>query len=142
MQIEKNWVIPYPVHEVYRAWTSSDTVIPPATRMEVQAVVGGHYRLFMETPEFTGRNEGRFLQVDAEKSLTYTWEWNGDGEVTEINVTFEPTPTGDLSPAKTLIRLLHKGFTREESLTDHDSGWESYVEGFVAYLGESSQSAI
>ena len=127
MQIEKTYEIPFPLTRVYNAWVSSDTVIPPATSMDVLPEVGGHYRLIMETPDFNGKNEGKFLAVEPEKQLTYTWEWNGDGEVSEIDVAFEATDAG------TRINITHSGFTKEESVTNHDSGWDSYMEGFIPH---------
>ena len=128
MQIEKTYEIPFPLTRVYTAWVSSNTVIPPATSMDVLPEVGGHYRLIMETPEFYGKNEGKFLVVEAEKRVTYTWEWNGDGEVSEIDVVYEAIDAG------TRINITHSGFTKKESVTNHDSGWDSYMEGFTAYL--------
>ena len=77
--------------------------------MDVLPEVGGHYRLTMETPDFSGSNEGKFFRVEPNERVTYTWEWNGDGEVTEIDVRFQESLTG------TLITLIHTGFTKEES---------------------------
>lgn len=128
MEIEKSYQINYPVDVVYRAWVSSDTVIPPATSMDVLPEVGGHYRLIMEMPEFVGKNEGVFKLVEPEKRVVYTWEWNDDGEVTTIDVQFSDAESG------TKIDLKHTGFTKPESVTNHDSGWDSYMDGFVKHL--------
>lgn len=35
----------------------------------------------MASPEFTARNEGKFLVVEEGEHIRYTWERNGDGEV-------------------------------------------------------------
>lgn len=129
MDIIKTYDIPYPVQQVYAAWISSDTVITPATAMDIDPVPGGHYRLIMELPEFSGRNEGKFLLVEAEKRLVYTWEWNGDGEVTEIDVSFSETSSG------TRVEIVHSGFRDQASMENHESGWDSYVEGFIKFLG-------
>ena len=128
MKIEKTYELPYPVATVYSAWVSSDTVIPPATSMDVLPEVGGHYRLIMEMPDFSGKNEGTFSVVEPNARVVYTWEWNGDGEVTTIDVRFEATSDG------TRVTLLHTGFTKEESVSNHDGGWDSYLEGFTAHL--------
>lgn len=128
MKIEKRWSLPYPPDQVYDHWVSSDTVIPPATRMEIEPVVGGHYRLIMEGPEFSGRNEGVFEIVEPKQRVRYSWEWNGDGEVTMIDVRFDPDATG------TLISLTHEGFQSEDTRATHDSGWDAYIEGFEAHL--------
>ena len=128
MKIRKVYDFSFPVEEVYSAWVSSDTVIPPATSMDIKPEVGGHYRLLMETPEFTGKNEGVFQRVEPNSRVTYTWEWNGDGEVTTIDVRFRSTRSGSQ------VEILHEGFTKPESVSNHSTGWDSYVEGLVQHL--------
>lgn len=128
MEIRKTYTLPYPVSRVFSAWVSSDTVIPPATRMDILPEVGGHYRLIMETPDFTGKNEGSFSIVEENRRLVYTWEWNGDGEVTTIDVSFTETDGG------TQVDLVHTGFSKEQSVADHDTGWDNYIEGYTNFL--------
>jgi uncharacterized protein YndB with AHSA1/START domain len=128
MNLEKRYELPFPPERVYAAWVSSDTVIPPATAMDINPVVGGHYRLTAEMPDYVGRNEGQFLVVEPGRHLRYTWEWNSDGEVTEIDVTFTETDDG------TRIDLAHSGFQKEESVAPHSSGWDRYIVGFSAFL--------
>lgn len=132
MKIEKHYELPFPPEVVYTAWVSSNTVIPPATSMDIDPVVGGHYRLIMESADFTSRNEGHFLAVVPIHNVRYTWEWNGDGEVSEIDVTFVAIDAG------TRISLTHSGFSKQESLAAHDSGWDSYIDGFAEFLGKPS----
>lgn len=128
MIIDKRYHLPFSPATVYAAWISSDTVIAPATRMEIDPIVGGHYRLFIKTPDMTMLNVGKFLQVEPETRLSYTWEWNGDGEISEIDVTFVPAEPG------TDVHLRHTGFTKPESLVAHDRGWDSYIDGLSAFL--------
>lgn len=128
MSIDKSYDLPFAIETVYAAWVSSDTVIPPATRMDIKPEVGGHYRLFMDAPDFAASNEGEFLRVEPGSRVTYTWEWNGDGEVSTIDVTFSATGTG------TRIRIRHEGFRKAESIANHSTGWDSYIEGFRAHL--------
>ncbi|MBL4890716.1 MAG: SRPBCC domain-containing protein [Rhizobiaceae bacterium] len=133
MEFEKTYLLPFSVETVYSAWTSSNTVIPPATRMDIDPIVGGHYRLFMEMPDIGMSNEGKFLEVVANALLKYTWEWNGDGEVTEITVIFEAHEFGGRENG-TEIRILHSGFANKESAAMHDSGWDSYVDGLTKFI--------
>ena len=128
MELSKTYELPFPLEVVYAAWVSSDTVISPATSMDVLPKVGGHYRLIMETPDFSGRNDGEFLLVEPNSRVTYTWEWNADGEVSTIDVRFTASGKG------TRIDLVHRGFRRQESVSNHDSGWDSYIDGFTRYL--------
>lgn len=128
MDIQKIYQLPFPRESVYAAWVSSDTVIAPATAMDINPVVGGHYRLFMESADFTGRNEGSFLAVDPNEHVRYTWEWNSDGEVTEIDVTFSANANG------TEVIIAHRGFHSQKNADQHASGWDSYIKGFTSFL--------
>lgn len=128
MKIEKQYELPFTPETVYAAWVSSDTVIPPATAMDIDPVVGGHYRLTAEMPGYVGKNEGRFLAVDPGQNLRYTWEWNGDGDVSEIDVSFAASGDG------TMLTLVHSGFTNQESVASHDSGWDNYIVGLTEFL--------
>lgn len=128
MDIKKKYELPFAPEQVYAAWVSSDTVIPPATAMDIDPVVGGHYRLTAEMPGYVGRNEGKFLSVEPGKHLRYTWEWNGDGEISEIDVTYSAIDGG------TRIDLVHSGFEKTESVEPHSEGWDSYIAGFTEFL--------
>lgn len=131
MHIQKQYELPFPREQVYAAWVSSATVIAPATAMDINPVVGGHYRLLMEMPDRSAKNEGKFLAVDPGKHVRYTWEWNGDGEVSEIDVKFKSIASG------TLIELEHHGFHNQDSANMHDSGWDRYIAGFKEFLAAS-----
>ncbi len=126
--IEKSRVLPFPVSDVYAAWVSSETIIPPATAMEIEPRVGGHYRLIINTPDFKSRCEGTFLIVELEQRVVYSWQWQGDEEVTKIDVRFHEAGEG------TKITIVHLGFTSEQSRTNHDQGWDSYLDGLEAHL--------
>ncbi len=94
MKIDKSYELPFPARDVYAAWVSPRTVIAPATGMDIDPVVGGHTRLIMETADYAARAEGVFLVVERGERVRYSWEWNGDGEVTESDVTFTPIADG------------------------------------------------
>ena len=128
MNITKTYEVPFPKQKVYANWVSSNTVIVPATSMDICPQVGGHYRLIMDTPEFTSKNEGVFLIVEPTSHVRYTWEWNHDGEVSEIDVQFSSTDVG------TAIVIEHSGFTQQQSADMHAQGWDSYIEGFIQFL--------
>lgn len=128
MDIQCCYQVPYALAQVYAAWVSSATVIPPATAMDIEPRVGGHYRLLMETPNFTGRNEGTFSAVEPNQRVCYSWEWNGDGEVTQVDVQFAARGAG------TEVKINHSGFTSAASRDTHRSGWDSYMEGFCSFL--------
>jgi uncharacterized protein YndB with AHSA1/START domain len=128
MNINKTYELPFSVDKVYANWVSSNTVIAPATSMDIVPQVGRHYRLVIDTPEFKSKNEGVFLIVEANSHVKYTWEWNHDGEVSEIDVKFSSTDKG------TAILIEHTGFKQKQSVEMHDQGWDSYIEGFSRFL--------
>ena len=132
MDIEKVYDMPFSPEAVYAAWVSSDTVIPPATAMDINPVVGGHYRLVVKSDEWDTQNEGKFLEVEENKHLRYTWEWNQDGDVTEIEVTFAASPAG------TRLTLAHRGFTSQDSYDNHATGWDGYIKGLAAFMDAPS----
>ncbi len=64
-----------------------------------------------------------------QKTYQHTWEWNGDGEVTEIDVGFSEIDSG------TQIDLNHSKFRKQDSVDQHSSGWDRYMAGFSAFPG-------
>lgn len=128
MHCEKTYDLPYRARDVFAAWTSPEAIIPPATRLDLNPVVGGHYRLFMESPENSSKAEGIFFAVERDHRVRYTWEWNRDGEITEIEVTFDDRENGSR------LKILHTGFRTEESRNRHEGGWDNYVEGLAGLL--------
>lgn len=121
----KEYKIAQPLEAVYSHWISGDTVIPPASRMQIQPRVGGVYKLVM--PDGMTMS-GKFSRVEPMQALRYSWHWDGDAETTEVEVMFADYPQG------TLVSITHSGFHSEASLTIHASGWDSYVDGFSEYL--------
>ena len=132
MNIEKQYDLPFSVETVYSAWISSETVIPPATKMDITPIVGGELRLWVDTPQFNASTKGIFKEVLPNEKLVYSWEWNEDGEVTEVTVEFASAGKG------TLLNLSHNGWQKEESRQMHDSGWDSYINGLISFLTSRS----
>lgn len=133
MLVVKQYQLEFSPETVYSAWVSSDTVIPPATSMDIKAVAGGHFRLYAADPDFSTHNFGTFSMVEPNQHLRYSWQWSGDPEMTVIDVTFTAKHTG------TQIDLIHSGFRSRESQTMHDSGWDSYIQGLGKFLSENNE---
>jgi len=132
MHIQKNYSLPYPLETVYKSWISSDTVIPPATRMDITPEVGGELILWVESPQFNACMRGVFKEIIHNKKLVYSWEWNSDGEITQVEVLF--TENGDGCD----ISLSHSNWQKEESYQMHDTGWDSYIQGLIAFLKDKA----
>ena len=121
----------YSPEQVYDAWVSEETVVAPVTRIEKDVREGGHYRLYVETPDYTGVMHAEFLEVDAPRKLVYSWEWNNDGEKTTVAVRFLPDGDG------CRVELSHGEFQKQESFDRHAFGWESYLDGLQKKLAGS-----
>lgn len=133
MKIDKHFELPFTPNRLFEAWVCSDTIIPPATRMDINPTVGGHYRLYMEMEDRCSRAEGLFFSVIPGRHLRYTWEWDRDGEITEIDVTFDPITKG------TALHIQHSGFVKEASRDMNDSGWDDHIEQLSSMLDQKSE---
>ena len=89
MIIEKQYELPFPISHVYAAWVSSDTVIPPATSMDVLPEVGGHYRLIMEMPDFSGIEVLRELRAKEETKDIPVFMLTSKNLVSDVELAFE-----------------------------------------------------
>ena len=129
MTIETERTFAFSADAVYGAWVAEETLIAPVTRIEKDVRVGGHYRLYVEMEQGTSLMEAEYQVIEPGRKLSYSWEWNGDGEVTLVTVRFVPQGTG------CVVHLTHSGFQLEESFERHASGWENYFDGLAEQLG-------
>jgi uncharacterized protein YndB with AHSA1/START domain len=123
--ISKSYVIEFPLELVFSKWIAEDTVVPPAERMEIEPRIGGAYKLFMPDG---GVMEGVFFEFAENEHVTYSWNWVGGDETTEVDVTFLSHPNG------TEVQITHSGFESSTSYDNHASGCDSYIEGFTAHI--------
>ena len=123
---DKTYPLPFDVASVYAHWVSNDTVVAPAVRMDIEPWVGGAYRLVM--PGEVMMN-GVFSEVVPNTALTYSWQWHGSEELTQVNVQFNDTEGG------TDVHIVHSGFASQDSYDNHASGWDSYIAGFTLLVG-------
>ncbi len=128
MKIDKQYRTKIEPLKLFGAWVSEDMVIEPATKIESKPEVGGHYRLYAAAPPNEFVMHGEFKEVDWGKKLVYSWHWQGTDETTLITVEFEESETG------TIVNLSHEGFLTQESLDNHNNGWDSYFKGLEARL--------
>ena len=115
---------------VYAAWVAEETLVAPVTRIEKDVRLGGHYRLFVETEQFTGVMEAKYLEVEPNHKLVYSWEWNDDGDETVVTVNFDASGDG------CLIRLSQGEFQKQESFDRHSFGGGNYFDGLEKQLSE------
>ncbi len=113
-----------------QSWYGPENMTIP--HCEVDARVGGGYRVEMHTP--AGKVNvvtGVFTEIDAPRKLVFTWGWlNGAGRNPEtvVTLTFTPRDGG------TDLELVQTGFREEEFRAAHNEGWNSSFDGLSAAL--------
>ena len=128
----KTYHLPFPPETTYAHWIADTTVIAPAAAMEIDARVGGAYKLIMPG-DFC--MTGIFSKVEPNRALSYSWQWQGDDEITEVRVSMAPGDGG------TDLHIEHTGFESQSSFDNHAKGWDSYIEGFIQFVNEKAESA-
>lgn len=121
-----------PLEKVFRAWTDpeimkrwfapSDAFSVP--EVEVDARVGGRYRIVMRAPDGEyHRVGGVYREVVRPTRLVFTWAWESTPE-RESLVTVEFVDRGDM----TELTLTHEQFADAEARDKHREGWTGCLE--------------
>lgn len=127
MLLNKRYELPFPPAEVFAAWVSKQSVIAPVTAIDINARVGGVFRLQVGDGEDAHVMQGRILDIDAARHLRFTWCWNGGTEST-VDVRFHAAGRG------TRVLLEHSGLSSEDDEQRHAAGWDSYIQGLGQLL--------
>jgi uncharacterized protein YndB with AHSA1/START domain len=129
-----------PRHLVWKAWTDPSRAIAwwgpntyPATAMEMDARVGGKWRICL-TSVADGRalwQHGEFREVKEHERLVFTFVWEEEGERGVENlVTIDFEDHG----AKTLMTFRHAPFLSAAERDGHRGGWSSAFDRFDELL--------
>lgn len=127
LQFTKTYLIQHPLEKVYTYWISNSTLIPPVIKIEIEPWVGGIYRLYLMGNTVM---QGKFFQVSNNKALSYSWQWVGDEEITQVDVQFHVHTAG------TEVHIKHGDFSSQQALHQHAQGWDNYIKGFRSFLNE------
>jgi uncharacterized protein YndB with AHSA1/START domain len=95
-------------------------------------VVGGRYRIHMQSSEGDHVAFGEYLEVDAGRKLVYTWSWE-DGHVSNSRVTVRFHPVGQ----KTLVELMHELLPDAGSAASHEEGWTRCFDNMEALYSQA-----
>lgn len=125
--IHKEYILEFPREKVFDMWVSPTAVVSPVTAIDVNPQIGGVYKLTVEG-ESSSQMIGKFVDFSRPEKLVYTWEWNHDGEVSQVDVTFSAIEEG------TRVIIKHTGFNKKASRDTHDTGWDSYIKGLQQIL--------
>lgn len=118
------WVVP----EMRMKWWAAKEGMTCDT-CEIDARVGGRYRINMKTPDEAHQYivVGAFTEFDRPNRLAMTWSWEPGSEDpsepgsfardTRVEIDFESVEGG------TLVRVHHSGFADAEHCSNHVEGW-------------------
>jgi uncharacterized protein YndB with AHSA1/START domain len=122
----------YPVtaQAVFDAWidpTGFPAWFLPGSSMgvsaEIDARVGGKFKIVMKTPDNELVHDGEYLEIDRPSRLVFTWISPGtQGEVSKVTVSLTGTLSG------TRLDLTHEGLPTAESIENHTNGWDRILE--------------
>jgi uncharacterized protein YndB with AHSA1/START domain len=123
---------------VYAAWTSADGLATwwwphlADTVYEVDARVGGAYRIWSEAAGIGVR--GEFLRLDEPREIGMTWEWLNDQGTPvpeQVWVRLSAVDGG------TLVKVTHELHESVDSDVDQRQGWESVLGRLAETRSES-----
>jgi uncharacterized protein YndB with AHSA1/START domain len=93
---------------------------------EIDAVPGGAFRMTIANGQVA---EGRFVELEPDRRVVFTWGWNGNPSLPagSTTVEIELVPDGD----GTLVKLTHRGLPPEGRAL-HEVGWAHYLPRLAA----------
>ncbi len=121
---------------LFAQWWGSDGTTN--ADVEIDATVGGRFATRMHMPAGMPGMEGgpatiglsgEFLEVEAHRTLRYTFQWEGQDLVTQVTISLEDAPGGG-----TVVTLRHEGFPAPEFVPDHEHGWSASFDRLAALL--------
>jgi uncharacterized protein YndB with AHSA1/START domain len=126
-----------PPHKVYSAWTKAQELAfwfgpagAEALSAEIDARVGGRYRIAFRTPDGEKHEVGgTYLEVVPNERLTFTWAWYTTPERQSLVTLRFAADAGGTS-----FTLTHEQFFDEAARDAHRGGWGSALDKLEAYL--------
>jgi uncharacterized protein YndB with AHSA1/START domain len=129
---------------LFAAWTTPEQLLTwwgpqgvRCTRAEIDARIGGRYRLDNSFPD--GRIvviEGEFVSVERPRELVYTWRVDAQNTGAElVTVRFEPRD------ASTEIVVTHERIGHEAARAGHETGWIGCLDGLAEYLAGRTRTS-
>jgi uncharacterized protein YndB with AHSA1/START domain len=127
-------ILSAPIEKVFNAWVdplamqkwySPEGITTPHAETDLR--VGGSYAVTMthvdEIPPRTVVVRGIYKEITRPTKLQFSWQWDGQEEVTEVKVELRA-----LTDKQTELTLTHSGFENREykkgyAKEDHKNGW-------------------
>jgi uncharacterized protein YndB with AHSA1/START domain len=136
-RVEVTTTIRAPRERVFDAWLDPDRLAnflcagdTHVARIEVDARVGGGFRVVMASERDEFDHHGQYLEIRRPERLRFTWTSPAtSGKVTDVTVTFEAIDEG------TRLTLVHVGLPDETAAARHRGGWQSILRKCQDALG-------
>jgi uncharacterized protein YndB with AHSA1/START domain len=127
-----------PPEKVYAAWTDPQKIVkwfgradarPDSFQAEIDARVGGRYRVSFSTDSEYYEVGGVYREVVPNRRLVFSWAWHSTPE-RESLVTVSIKPDG----AGTLLTFRHEQFADETARDNHQRGWTEFLVNLENYV--------
>ena len=113
--------------KVCAAWTDPQKIIrwfgrsdarPGSFKAEIDARIGGHYRISFSTDDEYYEVGGVYREVVPNQRLVFSWAWHSTPErESEVTVALKPDGNG------TLLTLTHEQLFDQAARDGHERGW-------------------
>ena len=127
-----------PPAKVYAAWTDPQKIIrwfgrsdakPNSFHAEIDARIGGRFRVSFSTAEEYYEVDGVYREVVPNEKLVFSWAWHSTPE-RQSQVTVALKPDGD----GTLLTVLHEQLFDQAARDGHERGWIGALDKLENYL--------
>ena len=117
--------------EIFDAWTDPESLavwMAPGSveraEVELEARVGGRFRIVMKSPDSDDVHTGEYLVLDRPHKLAFTWiSAQTQGRATTVSIELRRHGKG-----QTELTLVHEDLPDETAAGRHRSGWEDILE--------------
>ncbi|MGH8223438.1 MAG: SRPBCC family protein [Woeseiaceae bacterium] len=127
--------------EVFDAWTRADALSqwlipcgPGSTRAQLDARVGGHFKIDMNNDGELIPHHGEYLRLERPSLLQFTWISQHTGNKRSV-VTVELAAAGR---GETDLTLTHHLLPSQQAADGHTKGWTVILDELVARYAQAS----
>lgn len=129
-----------PVARIYHAWTAPDMLqrwVCPlgmlAQTVMSNSRINGKFRITLSDQMANIHTlEGRYLAMQRNERLAFTWQWLDESHFTEVDVQFI-----EENPLTTQLKLTHTGFPDEEDQQLHTQAWIHCLEALSLTISQA-----
>ncbi|GGY85329.1 SRPBCC domain-containing protein [Pseudoduganella plicata] len=133
---------------VFHIWRQPEHVRQWLAPMDFQCVSlawdfrpGGAWRACIKSPDSEHWMGGRFIEIEAERHIVFTFRWDPDGSPDTDSPENRITVTFEEEDGRTVQRFHQAPFTTVARRDSHTKGWTSVVERTGVYVERLAREA-